>query len=242
MRNCARGSRNDLDRLGEIGRFNRREACDRQGRRHEGGVLRLDSSRERSADLIYWSSDERRRCLSSRRSPPPSALLFRVRYIYIYIYKHSRYDINPAVVQGPRALEIEHETKRGPNALKTLERAGKKATTGRQGPFAFGLNQRSRNGDLLHRAGSAPRALAFPDGLSAGRRPGRRGDRGFDLASARFDIVEELARALLPGEAHGMLARLLSRNGQGLEARSRADPASSTPAPGATTSIGPGTG
>jgi hypothetical protein len=51
MRNCARGSRNDLDRFGEIGRFNQREACDRQGRRHEGGVLRLDPSRERIADL-----------------------------------------------------------------------------------------------------------------------------------------------------------------------------------------------
>ena len=36
---------------------------------------------------------------------------------------------------------------------------------------------------------------------------------------AHFDVVEELARALLPGEAQGMFARLFPREGQRLEAR-----------------------
>jgi hypothetical protein len=43
--------RNDLDRLGEIGGVNHREAGDRQGGRHEGGVLRPDSASQGVADL-----------------------------------------------------------------------------------------------------------------------------------------------------------------------------------------------
>ena len=45
-----------------------------------------------------------------------------------------------------------------------------------------------------------------------------RGGRLSAIRPAHFDIVEELARALLPGETHGMFARLLARDGQRLEA------------------------
>jgi hypothetical protein len=51
MCNRAWRFRNDLDRLGKIGGVNHREAGDRQGGRHKGGVLRLDSGRQRIAHL-----------------------------------------------------------------------------------------------------------------------------------------------------------------------------------------------
>jgi peptidoglycan/LPS O-acetylase OafA/YrhL len=48
--------------------------------------------------------------------------------------------------------------------------------------------------------------------------PFGRGGRLSAIQPAHFDIVEELPRALPPGEAQGMLARVLSRDGQRLEA------------------------
>jgi hypothetical protein len=57
MRNRAWRFRNDLDRLGEIGGVNHREAGDRQGGRHEGGVLRPDSASQGVAHLHRLARD-----------------------------------------------------------------------------------------------------------------------------------------------------------------------------------------
>src|ERR1700722_9200048 len=57
MCNRAWRFRNDLDRLDEIGGVNHREAGDRQGGRHEGGVLRPDSASQGVADLRRRARD-----------------------------------------------------------------------------------------------------------------------------------------------------------------------------------------